>query len=94
MLRTNDESHVGPQPKERARRELEKPMASLRKKLKAMCVGNERGTTSREGETHSPVREDVTNLLLLELIQKQNEQIQPQSKQLQKIMEAREKAPL
>ena len=52
------------------------------------------GTTSGEGEIYSSIRGDVMNLLLLELIQKQNEQIQRQSEQLQKMMEARERAPL
>ena len=51
-------------------------------------------TTSREGEIYSQIGGDATNLLLLELLQKQNEQIQCQSEQLQKIMEAKEKAPL
>jgi len=68
MSRTNNESHIGSQPEERVRRELKNPMASLQERLQAMCPGNKRGTTSREGEIHSPVGGDVTNLLLLELI--------------------------
>jgi len=77
MSRTNDESHVGSPPEKRAQRELENPMASLRERLEVICPGNGMGTTSKEGETHSPVGGDVTNLLVLELIQK-NEQIQRQ----------------
>jgi len=73
MSRTNDESHVRAQPEERAQRELENPMASLRERLEAMRPGNGRATTSKEGEINSSVGGDVTNLLLLELIQKQNE---------------------
>ena len=72
MSRINDESHIGPRPKERVRRELNNPMASLRKLLEAMHPGNGWGTTSREGEIHSPVGGKVTNLLLLEFLQKQN----------------------
>ena len=72
MSRANDESHIRPQPNERARRELKILMASFRKRLEAMCLGNRRGTTSREKETHYLVGRDVTNLLLLELLQKQN----------------------
>jgi len=51
MLRTNDESHIGLQPDERARRELDIPMAIIRERLEAMCSGNGRGTTSREEKT-------------------------------------------
>jgi len=69
-------------------------MASLRERLEAMSPGNGRGTTSQEVKVHSLIGGDVTNLLLLELIQKQNKQIQCQSKQLQKMMETREKASL
>ena len=43
MLRTNDKSHAGPQLDERARRELETPMASLQGRLEAMHPGTERG---------------------------------------------------
>ena len=93
MSRTNDESHIRPQPEERARRELDNSMASLWERLEAMCLGNGRGTTCREVETHSLVGGDVNNLLLLELMQKQNEHIQRQSEQLQKMIEARKKAP-
>ena len=94
MLRTNEESHIRPQPNKRARRELEIPMASIREKLEAMRPGNTRGTTSREEETHSLVGRDVTNMLLLELLQKQNNQIQDQREQLLRMIEASEKAPL
>jgi len=48
----------------------------------AIRTGNGRGTTSREGEIHSLAEGDVANLLLLELLQKENEQIQRQSEQL------------
>ena len=44
-------------------------------------------------ETHSPTGGDLTNLLLLELLHKQNKQIQRQSEQLQRMIEARERAP-
>jgi len=67
-------------------------MASLPRRLEAIHPANGRGTTSREGDIHSPVGGDVTNLLLLDRIQKQNEQIQCQNEQLQKMMEARGKA--
>jgi len=61
MSRTNDEYYVGPQHEERARRELENSIASLRERQEAMSLGNGRDTTSREGETHFAVGEDVTN---------------------------------
>jgi len=51
-------------------------MASPRERLEAMRPGNGRGITSKEGEIHSTIGRDVTNLLLLDLLQKQNEQIQ------------------
>ena len=53
MSRANDESHIRLQPDERDRRKLDNPMTNLRERLDAMCSGNERGTTSREGEIHS-----------------------------------------
>ena len=70
ISRINYESHIGLQPKEMARRKLDNPMASLQERLEAMCPRNGRGTTSQEEEIDSPVRGDVTNLLLLELLQK------------------------
>jgi len=82
MSKTNDESHIGPQPEETAWRELNNSMVSPRERLEAMSPGNGQDTTSREGEIHSSVGGDVTNLLLLELLQKQNEQIQHQSELL------------
>jgi len=56
-----------------ARRELENSMAFLQERLETMCPRNGRGTTSREGDIHSPIGGDITKLLLLELIQKKNE---------------------
>jgi len=94
MSINNDESHIGPQPDKRARRELDIPMASLQERLEAIHSSNGRGTSSREEETHSPARGDITNLLLLELLRKKNKQIRRQSKQLEKMMEARENSPM
>jgi len=68
MLRTKDESHIGPQPEERARREPNNPKVSIWKRLDVMCPRNMQGTTSWERETHSPVGRDVTNVLLVELL--------------------------
>ena len=42
-------------------------------------------------ETNPPIRADLFNLLLLELPQKQGEQLQRQNKHLQKLLEAKEK---
>jgi len=78
MSRTNDESHIRLQPDERIRRELEIPMASFQEKLEALHLKNGRENTSQEGEI-----EDLTNIMLFELLQKQNEQIQYQSEHLQ-----------
>ena len=73
MSRTNDEANVGPQPEERARRELDNLMASLQKRLEAMCL-EMRETPPVGKERSTPGRGDVsTNLLLLQLLQKQNE---------------------
>ena len=69
MLTTNDQSHVGPQPEERAQREMKNSMAKLRQRLEAMRPMNGMDTTSREGEIHSLVGGDITNLLLMELIE-------------------------
>jgi len=55
---------------EREQRELKILMASLRGRLEAMHLGNGRGIMSREDKTHSPRRGDLTNLPLLELLQK------------------------
>jgi len=66
-------------------------MTSIWETVEAMRPGNGRGNTSHEGETHPLTAADLTNLLLLELLQKQNEQIQRQSKHLQLLAKAREK---
>ena len=42
-------------------------------------------------EINPPIGADLTNLLLLELLQKQGEQLRLQSEQLQKLMEVKEK---
>jgi len=45
-------------------------MAGFRERLEAIHSGSGRTNTSQEGETR-----DLTNILLLELLQKQNEQM-------------------
>ena len=76
MSRINDKSHIGPQPNKRTSKELDILMANLQKRLETMCSTYGRGNMSCEDETHSLEGGDITNLLLLELLQKYNEQIQ------------------
>jgi len=94
MSRNNGEPQTVPQLNSRAQRELEIPMASFQERLEAIRSESERGNTGQEGETYPLVVEDLTNLLLLELVKKQNEQIECQSEHLQRMIEAREKGPM
>jgi len=66
-------------------------MSSLRERLEALCPRNGNGSRSHMGGTNPLARAELTNQLLLELLQKQREQLQLQNEQLQKLIEVREK---
>jgi len=57
-------------------------MSALCERLEALCLRNGNGSCSQVDETNSPIEADLTNLLLLELLQKQGEQLQLHNKQL------------
>jgi len=73
MSRTNGESQTGPQFELRAQRNLKILIASFQERLEAMKTVNGRGNASDEGENPSSTWGELTNLLLLKLLQKQNE---------------------
>ena len=66
-------------------------MSTFKEWLEALCPRNANGSRSQVEETNPPTRADLTNLLLLELLQKQGEQLQLQNEQLQKLMEVRKR---
>ena len=66
-------------------------MSSLREWLEALCPRNGNGARGQVDETNPPAGAELTNLLLLELLQKKGEQLQLQNEQLQKLTEVREK---
>ena len=51
------------------------PMADLRKHLEALRPGNGGASTSAVGKNPTPTRADLTNLLLIELLEKQGDQL-------------------
>jgi len=65
-------------------------MSALQERLEALHPQNGNGSRSQVNETNSLAGADLTNLLLLELLQKQGEQLRLQNEQLQKLMEVRE----
>ena len=66
-------------------------MSTLQDRLEAVRPRNGNGPRSQVDETNPPTRAELTNLLLLEMLQKQGEQLRLQNEQLQKLMEVREK---
>ena len=73
MVGNNDESHTRPHPTLRPHMNLNIPMASLREQLEALHPRNGHGSRSHMDETNPSTRAKPTNLLLLELLQKQGE---------------------
>ena len=66
-------------------------MSSFREWLEALCPQKGNGSHSFVDETNPPAGSDLTNLLLLDLLQKPGKQLRLQNEQLQKLIEAREK---
>ena len=71
MAGNNEESQTGPHRTPRAHMNLENPMASLRERPEALRPTNGNGHPSHVDETNPPTATDLTNLVLLELLQKQ-----------------------
>jgi len=71
MAENNDESQTGPHPILRAPMNLEIPTSHFRERLEALRSINRNGSRSQVDETNPPIGAELTNLLLLELLQKQ-----------------------
>ena len=54
-------------------------MVALREQLEALRPRNGNGSRSQIDETNSPMGNELTNLLLLEMLQKQGEQLRLQN---------------
>jgi len=67
-------------------------MAALSERLEALHPRNGNGSRSQINETNPPTGAELTNLLLLEMLQKQGEQLRLQNKQIQSLMEVKEKS--
>jgi len=91
MVENNNESQTEPNPAMRVPVNQDVIMSSLREWLEALRPSNGNRSRSQEDKTNPPTGADLTNLLLLELLQKQGEQLWLQNEQLQKLMEVREK---
>jgi len=76
MSKNTDESHTGPHPSPRPHVNLDILMTSLRVRLEALRPKNENEFYSQVDKTDPPTGADLTNLILLELLQKQGEQPQ------------------
>jgi len=66
-------------------------MSTFWERLEALRHRNGNGSRSQVDKTNPPTRDELTNLLLLEMLQKQGEQMRLQNGQLQRLMEAWEK---
>jgi len=66
-------------------------MAALKERLEALSPRNGNGFRSQIDETNSQMGAELTNLLLLKMLQKQEEQLRLQNKRIQRLMEVREK---
>jgi len=66
-------------------------MAALREQLEALRPRNGNGSRSQIDETNPPTGAELTNLLLLETLQKQEEQLRLQNEKIQRLMEVRGK---
>ena len=58
---------------------LEIPMSTFRERLEALHPRNGNESRNQVDETNPPTGVELTNLLLLELLQKQGEQLQHQN---------------
>ena len=66
-------------------------MSTFRERLEALHPWNGNGPFSQVDETNPPTGAELTKLLLLEMLQKQGEQLRLQNEQSQRLMEVREK---
>ena len=87
----NSESRTGPHPETRVPTNPDIPMATLRELLEALRPRNGNGSRSQIDETNPPTGTKLTNLLLLEMLQKQGEQLWLQNEQIRRLMVVREK---
>ena len=71
MAGNNDESQTGPYLVSRTPVNPEIPMSHFRERLEALHPRNGNGSRSQVEETNPPIGAELTNLLLLELLQKQ-----------------------
>ena len=71
-----DESRIGPHHVTGVLVNPEVPMSSLKEQLEALRFRNGNGSRSQVDETNPLAGADLTNLLLLELLQKQGEQLE------------------
>jgi len=70
MAGNNKESQIRPHPVLRIPVNPEIPMSTFREWLEALRLKNGNGSRSHVEETNPPTRTALTNLLLLELLQK------------------------
>ena len=87
----NDESETGPNPATRVPMNPDIPMAAFRERLETLRPRNGNGSCSHIGQTNPPSGAELTNLLLLEMLQKQGEQLRLQNEQIQRFMDVKEK---
>ena len=70
MTKNNNESQTGPHPISTTPVNLETPMSDFRERLEALHLMNGNRSRSQVEETNPPTGIELTNLLLLELVQK------------------------
>ena len=91
MVENNNESQTEPNPAMRVPVNQDVIMSSLREWLEALRPKNGNRSCCQVDETNPHAGAELTNLLLLELLQKQREQSWLQNEQLQKLIEVQEK---
>jgi len=66
-------------------------MSYFRERFEALCTRNKNESRSQVDKANPPTGAELTNLLLLELLQKQGGQLQCQNEYLQKLTEAKDR---
>jgi len=84
---SNNKSQIGRHPIARTSVNLEIHMSHFEERLEALHPRNGNRFRSKGDETNPPTGAKLTNLLLLELLQKQREQLQHPNEHLQKLTE-------
>jgi len=87
----NDESQTGPNPTTKVPMDPDIPTTAFKEWLETLPPWNANGSRSHISETNPPSGVELTNLLLLEMLQKQGEQLRPQKEQIQRLMDVKEK---